>query len=88
MLLGSARRSGKVKLALAGLALILAVAIFWTNLASEERATGGVAQTSTIVGRWVLAQRTWQIFREHPLFGVGFGHYLVAEHQLRPTRPS
>jgi O-antigen ligase len=82
LLFGSVRRAGKAKLALAGVALMLAVAVFWTNLASQERATGGVAQTSTIIGRWVLAQRTWEIVKQHPLFGVGFGHYLVAEHQL------
>ncbi|MCJ7544559.1 MAG: O-antigen ligase family protein, partial [Phycisphaerae bacterium] len=82
LMFASARRAGKVKLALAGLALMLIVASLWTNLASEERATGGIAQQSTIVGRWVLARRTWEIVKEHPLFGVGFGHYLTAERQL------
>ena len=83
LLLASARRAGKSKLALAAVALMLIVAMFWANLASEERATGGVAQKSTIVGRWVLAQRSWQIFKDRPIFGAGFGHYLAAEHQLR-----
>ncbi len=79
---GSARRAGKIKLALAGLALLLIVAIFWANLATRQRATGGVAQKSTIVGRWVLARRTWEIVKEHPVLGVGFGHYLTAERGL------
>ncbi len=83
LLFGSASRAGRSKLALAGVLLMLIVAVFWTNLASEERATGGVAQKAPIIGRWVLARRTWEIFKDHPMFGVGFGHYLTAEQALR-----
>jgi O-antigen ligase len=83
LLFASTGRAGKSKLALVGLVLMLMVAVFWSNLASEERATGGVAQKSTIVGRWVLAQRSWEIFKNHPWFGVGFGHYLIGEQELR-----
>jgi hypothetical protein len=83
LLWASMGRAGKSKLALAGLAIMLIVAVFWSNLASEERSTGGVAQKSTIVGRWVLAQRTWELLKIHPWFGVGFGHYFSGEQELR-----
>ena len=80
---GARGRAGKSKLALAFVTLMLIVAAFWANLAGQKRSTGGVAQVAPIVGRWVLAQRSWEILKAHPLTGVGFGHYLGAEHQLR-----
>jgi len=77
------RRLGKLKLAVAIVALVVAVAALWENLAQEDRARGGVAQKAPVVGRYVLAKRSWQIFTEHPLAGAGFGHYLAAEHRLQ-----
>ncbi len=82
LLWGSRRRAGKSKLAVAVVTLTLIVAVFWSNLAGQQRATGGVAQKAPIIGRWVLAQRSWQIFKSSPLAGAGFGHYLAAEQQL------
>jgi O-antigen ligase len=76
-------RLGKAKLAVVALAVVIAAAALWENLAQENRATGGVAQKSPIVGRQVLAKRSLVIFTEHPLFGAGFGHYLEAEHKLQ-----
>ena len=75
-------RFAKGKLALVGLALLLGAVMFRANLASEDRATGGVAQMSPIVGRLILAERSLEMFKSHPLMGVGFGHYLEAEHRL------
>jgi hypothetical protein len=76
-------RLGKVKLALAGLGLVLLVVAFWGNLTTEKRSIGGVAQKAPVVGRWILAQRSWEIFSAHPLAGAGFGHYIEAEHALQ-----
>ncbi len=75
-------RMGGAKLALAALALLIAVAVLWNNLAQEDRARGGVAQKAPLVGRRVLAARSLRIFAEHPIAGAGFGHYLEAEHKL------
>jgi O-antigen ligase len=75
-------RLGRVKLAISGLALLLVVAAFWGNLATQKRSIGGMAQKAPIVGRWILAQRSWEIFTHQPLTGAGFGHYIEAEHRL------
>ena len=76
------RRLGKVKLALAGVALLVAVAALWPRLTQTQRSSGGIAQTGPLIGRWVLAKRTMELFKQRPVFGVGFGHYLQAERQL------
>jgi len=82
MLWTGRRRLGKVKLALAGLALLVAVAGLWPRLMQTQRSTGGIAQTGPLIGRWVLAKRTMALFKQRPVFGIGFGHYLQAERQL------
>jgi len=81
--IGRLRRFPKSKLAVAALALVVMVAVFWGNVAGTDRAKGGVAQKAPVVGRMVLAARTWEIFKKYPIFGSGFGHYLEAEYQLK-----
>ncbi|MFA6133656.1 MAG: O-antigen ligase family protein [Phycisphaerae bacterium] len=80
--LTSKDRFGKGKLALAGLVLLLGAVMFRANLATEDRTTGGIAQKTPIVGRIILAERSWELFKSHPLTGVGFGHYLEAERRM------
>lgn len=57
------------------IALILAVAIFHSNLISEERTKGGWGEMEPIYARIGLAKITWRIFTEHTFFGIGFGHF-------------
>jgi len=86
-LVAGAGRLGKVKLALASLAVIVATVMFWGNLTQTKRQTGGVAQVGPILARYVLLQQTWQLFADKPLTGVGFGHFVdaVFERQRDPA---
>ncbi|MCK6456253.1 MAG: O-antigen ligase family protein [Phycisphaerae bacterium] len=45
------------------------------NFLSEDRAKGGLTDIEPIYVRLGLAQITFNMFRERPLFGVGFGHF-------------
>jgi len=77
------RRFGGVKLGLASLVLILVAAMFWGNITGTNRQTGGVAQEGPIVSRQILLYQTWEIFKDHPITGVGFGHFVDAQQNLR-----
>ena len=81
------RRFGAGKLALAALALLVAVVAFWGNLTQTARETGGLAQRGPVEARLVLARQTWEIFKDHPLTGVGFGHFVDAQYRL-PRDPT
>jgi O-antigen ligase len=81
-LLADRERFGRGKLAMAVLVLTVTVAMFWGNLTQEDRARGGVAQRGPVFSRLALVELTWTIIREHPLAGVGFGHYLEAQRKL------
>ncbi len=81
-LVGGARHLGRIKLALAGLAVLLGVVMFWGNLAQERRQTGGVAQDEPVLARLVLIEQTWEMFKDHPLTGVGFGHFVDSQLEL------
>ncbi|MCK4623964.1 MAG: O-antigen ligase family protein [Phycisphaerae bacterium] len=83
---GNRERFGKIKLTLASLVVIIGVAMTWANLAQSRRATGGIAQKGPIVTRQILLERSWELFKERPLTGVGFGHFVdaVLEHQWDP----
>ena len=72
----SRRRTGRVVgvSLLLGLALTVAVANM-TNLLSAEREKGGWTGMEPILMRVGLAKMTWNIFEEHPAFGLGFGHF-------------
>jgi len=45
------------------------------NFMSDDRERGGITDTEPILLRIGLAQMSAEIVREHPLFGVGFGHF-------------
>ena len=45
------------------------------NFLSSDRAKGGLTDMEPLLLRIGLAQMTWEILNEHPLVGVGFGHF-------------
>jgi O-antigen ligase len=51
---------------------MLGVFLNWDNLGSEDREKGGLAQINTIHYRVNLAIEAFEIFIDHPFFGVGF----------------
>lgn len=58
------------------IAVCLAVGVVnMDNFLSTERAKGGITDMEPILLRIGLAKMTWQMLQEHPLFGVGFGHF-------------
>jgi len=75
-------RLGLAKMTLAGLALFVIAAVSWERLTGGDRMKGGLAQKSPIVSRLILLEQTWEIVRQKPLFGVGFGHFVDAQQQL------
>ncbi len=56
-------------------AAILTVAVFHTNLLSRQRTKGGWMDPHPIYARLGLVKITGNIFKHHPLTGVGFGHF-------------
>ncbi|MDY6914469.1 MAG: O-antigen ligase family protein [Planctomycetota bacterium] len=84
----SRRRFGGVKLALASLAVLVAAVMLWGNLTQTKRQTGGVAQREPIVARYILLKQTWEMVKQRPLTGVGFGHFVDAQQAIRrdPSR--
>jgi O-antigen ligase len=56
-------------------AAVLIAVLNMDNFLSEDRDKGGLTDTEPILLRVGLAQMTWEIVKEHPLFGVGFGHF-------------
>jgi len=81
---GSSYRVGGLKIAVGLLVLIVGVVVFWENLATTERRTGGVAQLGPIRSREVLVRQAQEIVRAHPWKGVGFGHFI--DHQVQMAR--
>lgn len=79
---GDRGRFGLAKLGLGVIAVAAGGLALWPNLAQTNRLTGGVAQQEPLVSREVLAHQTWEIVKEHPIFGVGFGHFVDAQQQL------
>lgn len=75
-------RMGGTKLLAAAGVLVLGVGVFWTNLAQTRRQTGGVADLPPVLARFVLLAQTWDIIRDRPLFGVGFGHFVDVQQGL------
>ena len=80
-------RLGKTKLAMAALAVVLGLAMFRANLSQTRRSTGGVAQTGPILARGILAARTWEMVKRHPITGAGFGHFMEADRKI-PRDPA
>lgn len=72
-------------LKLACLLLLVGVGVYagWNRLSGRDRASGGVAQVSPIRSRLILAAQTWDVFKIHPLTGVGFGKFVDAQMAIR-----
>jgi hypothetical protein len=70
----SRRRTTRVVSVSALLALLVAV-LNMENFLTPDRARGGLTDTEPLLLRIGLAQMTWDIVREHPLLGLGFGHF-------------
>jgi O-antigen ligase len=55
--------------------MLTVAAVNMRNFLSPERERGGLTDMEPILVRLGLAQMTWNMFLERPLFGVGFGHF-------------
>lgn len=83
-LLWAARhRLGTAKLVLAGLVLVIGVVAGWERLKGTDRSAGGVGQARPVHARKVLVVQTWKMVKENPLFGVGFGHFVDAQWEMK-----
>ncbi len=76
VMLANRRRFAWSRACLMLLAIVIGVVVMWDRLGSSDRASGGVAASGPIVSRQVLLHRTWEIFKEAPITGVGFGHFV------------
>lgn len=56
-------------------AALLVAVINMENFLSPDRSRGGLTDTEPLLLRIGLAQMTWEMVKEHPLVGVGFGHF-------------
>ncbi len=79
-------RLGKLKLALILLLVLIGIIGTWSDLTSQDRMKGGVAQMGPVYSRYELAIQTWEMFKKSPVFGVGFGHF-VDVRQSMPGDP-
>ena len=73
---GRLRRTAAVTIITA--TLLVAVAVNWATVSSQERTAGGLAELRPIRGRIAVSKLALELTAEHPLFGVGFGHYRQA----------
>ncbi len=55
--------------------LILFTIVNWENISSQEREQGGVMEVSEVQSRIALFKVTMAVFKEAPIFGVGFGRF-------------
>ncbi len=55
--------------------LIFYVFVNWQNVVSQERELGGVYQVAEVKDRLALYAATKAIFKERPIFGIGFGRF-------------
>ncbi len=72
----SRRRVSRVVSVCVFSAATLVVAVLnMNNFLSDDRERGGMTDTGPVLLRIGLAQMSAEIVKEHPLFGVGFGHF-------------
>lgn len=59
------------------------------NFLSPDRTRGGWTDTEPLLLRVGLARMTWEMARQRPLFGVGFGHFrdFAPAHARDPSSP-
>lgn len=87
-----ASRRGITRTALVSLILaagIGAAAYNWSNITSKRREAGGVAVVEPIYVRLGLALITWEMFKDRPIVGVGFGHFrdYTTKYSWDPSSP-
>jgi len=56
-------------------AVLLIAVINMNNFLGDDRAKGGLTDIEPITLRIGLARMSWELVQDHPLFGVGFGHF-------------
>ncbi len=56
-------------------AALLIGTINMDNFLTTDRDKGGLTDMEPLLMRVGLAQMTWRIVQDHPLFGLGFGHF-------------
>lgn len=72
----SQRRTTRVVIVSVLIAGMLLISVLnMENFLSENRSKGGLTDTEPILLRIGLAQMTWEMVKDFPLFGVGFGHF-------------
>lgn len=54
---------------------MLVAAVNMDNFLTSQREKGGLTDVEPMLLRIGLAGMTWEMFKEHPLVGVGFGHF-------------
>jgi O-antigen ligase len=64
--------------------VVVGVYAQWGRLSSSDRRAGGVAQVGPVRSRVILLAQTWEIVKERPMTGVGFGHFV--DKQLSMSR--
>lgn len=76
------------------ISVILAIAVAgvtynWRNILSERREVGGVTDRYPIYVRLGLILITWDMFKDRPFLGVGFGHFRVygPDYARNPSSP-
>jgi hypothetical protein len=75
--IGRSRRglSRLVGVSLISVLVIVGVSYNWRGIASPRREVGGVTAVEPIYVRLGLVLVTWDMVKDYPLFGVGFGHF-------------
>jgi len=64
-----------VSLSLVVAVLVVGAAVNWRRIVSPQREVGGVTALEPIHVRVGLLMITWDMFKDRPVFGVGFGHF-------------
>jgi len=72
----SRRRMSRVVIVATLMAAALVVTVGnMENFRGEDRSKGGLTDVGPIMLRIGLAQMSWEMVKDHPIFGVGFGHF-------------
>lgn len=73
---------------LAAGALVVTV-INMDNFLGDDRAKGGLTDIEPIVLRIGLAQMSWELVKDQPIFGAGFGHFrdVAPQYARDPSSP-
>lgn len=69
------RMSRVVLISVLSAAVLLIAVINMNNFLGDDRAKGGLTDIEPITLRIGLASMSWELVKQHPLFGIGFGHF-------------